>query len=123
MAALVRIAPDFRAVQPSVVARCRAQRSDACCSLGISLRDNRTRRSARRRVQATAVPQVPESRACACSTPRRFDRWGMKPSDEPIRLDEDEPPKRSRSEEALRIIEEYADQLREIIRKFRRRLH
>jgi hypothetical protein len=47
----------------------------------------------------------------------------MKPSDEPIRLDEDEPPKRSRSEEALRIIEEYADQLREIIRKFRRRLH
>jgi len=29
----------------------------------------------------------------------------------------------SRSEEARRIIQEYADQLREIIRKLRRRLH
>ena len=47
----------------------------------------------------------------------------MKPSDEPRRVDEeDEPPKLSRSEEARRIIEEYADQLREIIRKLRRRL-
>jgi hypothetical protein len=31
--------------------------------------------------------------------------------------------KLSRSEEARRIIQEYADQLREIIRKLRRRLH
>ena len=47
----------------------------------------------------------------------------MKPPDKP-RVDKDEPPpKLSRSEEALRIIEEYADQLREIIRKLRRRLH
>jgi hypothetical protein len=47
----------------------------------------------------------------------------MKPSDEPRRVDEDEPPKLSRSAEALRIIEEYADQLREIVKKLRRRLH
>jgi len=47
----------------------------------------------------------------------------MKPSDEPRRVDKDEPPpKLSRSEEALRIIEEYADHLREIIKKLRRRL-
>ena len=46
----------------------------------------------------------------------------MKPSDEPRRVDKDEPAKLPRSEEALRIIEESADQLREIIRKFRRRL-
>jgi hypothetical protein len=51
------------------------------------------------------------------------DRWDMKPSDKP-RLDKDKPPpKLSRSEEALRIIEEYADHLREIIKKLRRRLH
>ena len=35
----------------------------------------------------------------------------------------DEPPKLSRSEEARRIIEEYADHLREIIKKLRRGLH
>jgi hypothetical protein len=47
----------------------------------------------------------------------------MKPSDE-TRLGRDEPrPKLSRSEEARRIIEEYADHLREIIKKLRRRLH
>ena len=47
----------------------------------------------------------------------------MKPSDEP-RLDKDEPPpKLSRSEEARQIIEEYANHLREIIKKLRRRLH
>ena len=46
----------------------------------------------------------------------------MKPSDEP-RLGKDEPPKLSRSEEARRIIEEYANHLREIIKKLRRRLH
>jgi hypothetical protein len=44
----------------------------------------------------------------------------MKPSDEPRRVDKNEPPKLSRSGEALRIIEEYADQLREIIKKLRR---
>ena len=41
----------------------------------------------------------------------------MKPSDKPRRVDKDEPPKLSRSEEARRIIEEYADHLREIIKK------
>ena len=47
----------------------------------------------------------------------------MKPSDKPRRVDKDEPPKLSRSEEAARrIIEEYADHLREIIKKLRRRL-
>ena len=47
----------------------------------------------------------------------------MKPRDEP-RLGKDEPPpKLSRSEEARRIIEEYADHLREIIKKLRRGLH
>ena len=43
----------------------------------------------------------------------------MKPPDKP-RMDKDEePPKPSRSEEALRIIKEYADNLREIIKKLR----
>jgi hypothetical protein len=47
----------------------------------------------------------------------------MKPPDEP-RLGKDEPPpKPSRSEEALRMIEEYADYLREIIKRLRRRLN
>ena len=53
----------------------------------------------------------------------RSDRCDMKPSDKPRRVDKDEPPKLSRSEEACRIIEEYADHLREIIKKLRRRLH
>jgi len=53
----------------------------------------------------------------------RFDRWDMKPSDAPRSVDKDEPPPQlSRSKAARRIIEEYADQLREIIRKLRRRL-
>jgi hypothetical protein len=48
----------------------------------------------------------------------------MQPSDEPRRVDkEDEPPKLSRSEEARRIVEEYANHLREIIKKLGRRLH
>jgi hypothetical protein len=52
-----------------------------------------------------------------------INRYGMKPSDKP-RLDEDEPPpKLSHSEEARRIIEEYAEHLREIIKKLRRRPH
>ena len=47
----------------------------------------------------------------------------MKPSDEPRRVNkEDEPPQLSRSDEALRIIEEYANHL-EMIMKLRRRLH
>jgi hypothetical protein len=47
----------------------------------------------------------------------------MKPPDKP-RMDKDEPPpKLSRSEEAMRIIEEYVDSLREIIKKLRRRPH
>ena len=55
---------------PSVAARCRGQRSDACCSQGISLRDSDTRRSSHHPAPAMAAP-VPESRACAYSTPRR----------------------------------------------------
>jgi hypothetical protein len=47
----------------------------------------------------------------------------MNPSDKPY-LGKDEPStKLSRSEETLRIIEEYAHHLREIIEKLRRRLH
>ena len=45
----------------------------------------------------------------------------MKPSDELRRVDKDDRP--MRSEEARRIIEEYANHLREIIKKLRRRLH
>jgi hypothetical protein len=41
----------------------------------------------------------------------------------PDERDQDKPrPKPSRAEEALRIIEEYANDLREIIKKLRRRL-
>jgi hypothetical protein len=47
----------------------------------------------------------------------------MKPSDELRRVGKDEPPKLSRSEEARWVIEEYIDQLREIIKNLRRRLH
>ena len=55
---------------------------------------------------------------------RRANRWYMKSPRSKPRVDKDEPPlKLSRSEEARRILEEYADQLREIIRKFRRRPH
>jgi hypothetical protein len=47
----------------------------------------------------------------------------MKPSDEP-RPGKNEPaPKLSRSEEARRLIEEYADDLREVLEKFRRHLN
>ncbi|MEH2485402.1 acyl-CoA thioesterase [Bradyrhizobium sp. AZCC 2230] len=48
----------------------------------------------------------------------------MSPSDEPgtHREEEAPEPKPSRVEEARRIIEEYADDLREIIRKLRRKL-
>ena len=54
----------------------------------------------------------------------RIQRRDMKPSDEPRRvIKEDEPPQLSRSDEALRIIEEYANHLREMIMKLRRRLH
>ena len=53
----------------------------------------------------------------------RSDHCDMNPSDKPRRVDKDEPSKLSRSEEARRIIEEYADHLREIIKKLRRRLH
>jgi hypothetical protein len=54
----------------------------------------------------------------------RIQRRDMKPSDEPRRVNkEDEPPQLSRSDEALRIIEEYANHLREMIMKLRHRLH
>ncbi|WP_210161920.1 hypothetical protein [Bradyrhizobium diazoefficiens] len=47
----------------------------------------------------------------------------MSPSDEPGPHREAPEPKPSRVEEARRIIEEYADDLREIIRKLRRHLN
>jgi hypothetical protein len=47
----------------------------------------------------------------------------MKPPEEPPPGREEPPPKLSRSEEARRIIKEYANDLREIIKKLRRRLH
>ena len=51
------------------------------------------------------------------------DRYDMKPSGK-IRLGKVKaPPKRSRSKETRRIIEEYVDKLREIIKKLRQRLH
>ena len=51
------------------------------------------------------------------------DRCDMKPSDEPRLGKNEPPPKLSRSEEARRIIDEYANHLREIIKKLRCRLH
>jgi hypothetical protein len=46
----------------------------------------------------------------------------MRQSDERGRGKEAPKPKPSRSEEVLRVIEEYAKELREIIRKLRRKL-
>lgn len=51
------------------------------------------------------------------------DRCDMKPSGKTRLGKAKAPPKRSRSKEARRIIEEYAEHLREIIKKLRRRLH
>jgi hypothetical protein len=48
-------------------------------------------------------------------------RCDMTPPDKPGLGKEEPPTKLSRSEEALRIIEEYAEHLRELIEKFRRR--
>src|SRR5258708_20845315 len=50
-------------------------------------------------------------------------RWGMKPPEEPRPGKVERPPKLRRSEDARRIIQEYIDNLREIIQKFRRRLN
>ena len=47
----------------------------------------------------------------------------MKPPDEPRVGNDKRPPKVSRTEEARRIIEEYVDNLRKIIKKLRRRLN
>jgi hypothetical protein len=47
----------------------------------------------------------------------------MAPPDEPLPRKDEPPPKTSRLEEARRIIEEYAADLGEIIKKFRRRLN
>jgi hypothetical protein len=47
----------------------------------------------------------------------------MKRPQEPRQDKEAPQPKPSRLEEALRLIEEYADDLREVIKKLRRRLH
>ena len=55
----------------SVAARCRGRRSDVCCSQGtfhFEIAVARVERVAER--SAMAAPD-PESRACACSTPRR----------------------------------------------------
>lgn len=49
--------------------------------------------------------------------------WPMSPADEPDRRKEAPKPKPSRTEEARRIIEEYAESLREVIRKLRRHLN
>ena len=48
---------------------------------------------------------------------------GMKPSEEPRPGKVERPPKLSRSADARRIIQEYIDNLREIIKKLRRRLN
>jgi hypothetical protein len=47
----------------------------------------------------------------------------MLPPEEPQPGNDEPPPKLSRLEEARRIIEEYAADLREIIKKLRRRLN
>jgi hypothetical protein len=47
----------------------------------------------------------------------------MVPPEEPLSGKDEPPPKPSRLEEALRVIEEYAADLREIIKKLRRRLN
>jgi hypothetical protein len=51
------------------------------------------------------------------------DRRGMKPPEQPRPGKVERPPKLSRSEDARRIIQEYIDNLREIIKKLRRRLN
>jgi hypothetical protein len=50
------------------------------------------------------------------------DHHGMKPPKELI-SDKDEPPPKSLAEEARRILEEYVADLREILKKLRRRLN
>jgi len=47
----------------------------------------------------------------------------MAPPQEPLPGKDEAPPKLSRLEEARRVIEEYAADLREIIKKLRRRLN
>jgi hypothetical protein len=47
----------------------------------------------------------------------------MKPSEEPRPGKVERPPKLSRTEEARRIVQEYVDNLREIVKKLRRRLN
>jgi hypothetical protein len=47
----------------------------------------------------------------------------MATPEKPVRDKDEPPPKPSRLEEARRIIEEYAADLRDIIKKFRRRLN
>ena len=48
---------------------------------------------------------------------------GMKQPEEPRPGEDEPPPKRSRLEEARRIVEEYAADLRKIIEKLRRKLN
>jgi hypothetical protein len=47
----------------------------------------------------------------------------MKPPEEPRPGKDEQPPKPSRSEEARRIIQEYVNDLLEIIKRLRRRLN
>jgi len=47
----------------------------------------------------------------------------MSPLDEPQPSNDEPPPKPSRLEEARRVIEEYAADLREIIKKLRRKMN
>jgi hypothetical protein len=52
------------------------------------------------------------------------DRWGMKPAPEKPRPGKQAPTtKPKRSEKIRRLVEEYADDLREIVRKLRRKLN
>jgi hypothetical protein len=44
----------------------------------------------------------------------------MKPQDDKPASGPEKPSKSSRTEEALRIVEEYADDLREVLKKFRK---
>jgi hypothetical protein len=47
----------------------------------------------------------------------------MKPPEEPRPSNDEPPPKPSRSEEARRIVKEYASDLREVIKKLRKALN
>jgi hypothetical protein len=66
------------------------------------------------------VVQVPFDLA-QCSSLHNADRWDMKPPRETCPGKQTSKPL-SRSEEVLRVVEEYAEELREIIKKLGKRL-